>query len=106
MGFFDFLRGPDINEGVREYGATPGAVLLDVRTPQEYRAGHIPGSKNIPLQSLGGAERIPAERDTPLFVYCQSGARSRQAVGLLTRMGFENAKNIGGLAAYRGEVER
>ena len=52
MGFFDFLKGPDINQGVKEYSVTDGAVLLDVRTPDEYRQGHIPGSKNIPLQSI------------------------------------------------------
>ena len=55
MGFFDFLKGPDINQGIAEYRGTQGAVLLDVRTAQEYRGGHIPGSKNIPLQSLGRA---------------------------------------------------
>ena len=52
MGFFDFLKGPDINQGVKEYSTTDGAVLLDVRTPDEYRQGHIPGSKNVPLQSI------------------------------------------------------
>ena len=52
MGFFDFLKGPDINQGVKEYSVTDGAVLLDVRTPDEYRQGHIPGSKNVPLQSI------------------------------------------------------
>ena len=52
MGFFDFMKGPDINQGVKEYSATDGAVLLDVRTPDEYRQGHIPGSKNVPLQSI------------------------------------------------------
>ena len=105
MGFFDFLKGPDINQGVREYGAASGAVLLDVRTPQEYREGHIPGSVNVPLQSLDREEKLPAEKDTALFVYCYSGARSRQAVGLLAHMGYENVKNIGGIAAYTGKVE-
>lgn len=105
MGFFDFLRGPDINQGVAEWGATPGGVLLDVRTPQEYREGHIPNSVNLPLETLGGGSPVPAGKDAPLFVYCYSGARSRQAVGLLGRMGYANAKNIGGIAAYKGKVE-
>ena len=65
MGFLDFLKGPDINQGVAEYDAVPGAVLLDVRTPQEYREGHIPGSINAPLQSLGGVESVPAGRIRP-----------------------------------------
>ena len=105
MGFLDFLRSPDIDQGIREYRAIPGAVLLDVRTPQEYGEGHIPGSVNVPLQSLGGEESVPAWKDAPLFVYCHSGARSRQAVDILARMGYLNAKNIGGIAAYKGQVE-
>jgi len=106
MGFFDFLKGPDINQGVKEYADTPGAVLLDVRTPQEYREGHIPGSKNVPLQAIDKVGSVTDNRDTPLFVYCYSGARSRQAVGALQRMGYTNVKNLGGISAYGGKVER
>lgn len=106
MGFFDFLHGPDINQGVKEYGGLEGAVLLDIRTPQEYHEGHIPGSINIPLQSLSTADQIPVGKDAPLFVYCYSGSRSAQAVRLLTGMGYTNIKNIGGIAAYKGKVER
>ena len=105
MGLFDFLSGPRIDQGVSEFRETPGAVLLDVRTPQEYREGHIPGSINIPLQSLSTADQIPAGKDTLLFVYCYSGARSAQAVRLLAGMGYTNTKNIGGIAAYKGKVE-
>ncbi len=105
MGFLDFLQGPDIGQGIKEYGAADGAVLLDVRTPQEYREGHIPGSKNVPLQELGRVTAVAAGKDTPLFVYCHSGARSRQAVNELRRMGYLQVKNIGGIAAYTGKVE-
>ena len=105
MGFLDFLRGPDICQGVKEFGMTPGAVLLDVRTPEEYREGRIPGSVNVPLQSLGREGAVPAGKDTPLFVYCHSGARSAQAVRELARMGYTRAKNIGGIAAWTGKVE-
>ncbi len=105
MGFFDFLRGPDINEGVKEYGETGGAVLLDVRTVQEYQTGRIPGSKNIPLQEIKRVETVVPDKDTPLFVYCQSGARSRQAVEELQHMGYLRVKNIGGISAYTGKEE-
>ena len=105
MGIFDFFKHPDINQGVQEYRNAAGAVLLDVRTPQEYREGHIPGSQNVPLQQLDKAEEVTENKDTLLYVYCHSGARSRQAVSLLKHMGYTNVHNIGGIAAYSGKVE-
>ena len=105
MGFFDLFRQPNINQGVADYHNTPGAILLDVRTPQEYREGHIPDSKNVPLQAIDKVEAIVENKDTALYVYCYSGARSRQAVGQLQHMGYTNVTNIGGIAAYRGKVE-
>jgi len=106
MGFFDFFKQPDVNQGAKEYQRTSGAVLLDVRTPEEYRSGHIPGSKNIPLQTIDRVDSVAQNKDTALYVYCQSGARSRQAAGLLRQMGYTNVNNIGGIAAYEGKVER
>ena len=106
MGFFDFFNQPNIDQGVRDYEAVSGAVLLDVRTPEEYREGHIPGSVNLPLQRMGQIAAVADHTSTPLFVYCHSGARSRQAVGVLQRMGYTNVNNIGGIAAYSGKVER
>lgn len=106
MGFFDFLKQPDINQGLESYKATPGAVLLDVRTPEEYAEGRIPGGKNIPLQRLDAVDSAVKSKDTPLFVYCLSGARSRQAVGILKSRGYTNVQNIGGISAYSGKVER
>lgn len=105
MGIFDFFKQPDINQGVQEYKNAAGAVLLDVRTPQEYREGHIPGSQNMPLQQLDKVEEVTENKDTVLYVYCRSGARSRQAVSLLQAMGYTNVHNIGGIAAYSGKVE-
>ena len=105
MGIFDFFKQPDINQGVQEFKNAAGAVLLDVRTPQEYREGHIPGSQNVPLQQLDKVEEVTENKDTVLYVYCHSGARSRQAVSLLNHMGYTNVHNIGGIAAYSGKVE-
>ena len=70
MRSFHFFRHPDVNEGVAEYHNTPGAVLVDVRTPQEYREGHIPGSKNVPLQVIDKMTDMVENRDTVLYVYC------------------------------------
>lgn len=105
MGFFDFLKGPNINAELQNCAAA-GGTLLDVRTPPEYQQGHIPGSINLPLQLLGNGQGLPQNKETPLFVYCQSGARSGQAVRLLAQMGYTNVKNIGGMSAYTGKVER
>ena len=105
MGIFDFFKQPDINQGVQEFKNAAGAVLLDVRTPQEYREGHIPGSQNVPLQQLDNIEEVTENKDTVLYVYCRSGARSRQAVSLLQAMGYTSVRNIGGIAAYSGKVE-
>lgn len=106
MGFFDFLKHPDINQGIREYQASPGAILLDVRTAQEYQEGHIPNSRNVPLQQIDKVGSVAENKAAPLFVYCYSGARSSQACSILQRMGYTNVNNIGGIADYSGEVER
>ena len=106
MSIFDFFKQPDINKGLKEYAEAENAVLLDVRTPQEYGEGHIPGSKNVPLQTLDEVRSVAENKDTELFVYCYSGARSRQATAMLQHMGYTNVQNIGGVAAYHGKVER
>lgn len=106
MGLFNFLCGSDINQGVKEQRATAESVLLDVRGEDEYREGHISGSKNIPLQRIDKIYSVIKDKNTPLYVYCYSGSRSGQATAALERMGYQNVKNIGGIAAWKGKVER
>lgn len=78
-----------------------GVVLLDVRTPEEYAAGHIPGSMNHPLERL---QTYDGDPDEPIYVYCRSGARSERAALLLRELGYE-AENIGGIIDYHGTLE-
>ena len=59
MGFFGFLQRPDLGQGLERFAATPNALLLDVRTQEEYADGHIPESRNLPLQTLGRTELLP-----------------------------------------------
>ena len=105
MGFFNFFRNTAyIKTGVEEYKTNDGAVLLDVRTAEEYRDGHIDGSVNIPLDRIYSVENIVKDKSTPLYVHCLSGSRSRQAVSYLKQIGYTNAKNIGGISSCRGKV--
>lgn len=105
MGMFHFFRNAaDINAGVAEYKATNGAVLLDVRTAEEYHNGHIDGSVNVPLDRISFIVNTVRDKNTPLYVHCLSGGRSGQAVSYLKKIGYMNAKNIGGIAEYRGKV--
>lgn len=95
------FRRTDINKKVQECHDTPNARLIDVRTPQEYKEGHIPESLNIPLDDLGRIRKKVKDRNTPLYVYCFSGARSRQATGQLEAMGYTRVTNIGGYRQYK-----
>lgn len=104
MGLFGFFRSPDINSGVEEFKNTEGAVLLDVRTAEEYSKGHIRESINVPLDKITAVENVIKDKNTPLYVHCLSGSRSGSAVSYLKRMGYTNVKNIGGIYSYRGKV--
>lgn len=106
MGLFDIFRGADINEGVVNFQQTVGAQLIDVREPNEFADGHIPQSKNVPLSKLAIIEVVVPDKATPLFIYCASGARSGRALGELKQLGYANVTNIGGIATYRGKIER
>ena len=97
-----FFRRTNINDAVEECRKTPEAVLVDVREADEFRSGHIPGAINAPLSVL---EQVTLPKDKPLFVYCLRGTRSRQAVSRLIRMGYQNVRSIGGIAAYKGQIE-
>jgi len=70
------------------YDANAGAILLDVRGQDEYDAGHIAGSKLIPLAELGGRLSELPDKGAVIIVYCQSGLRSGAAYDLLVKSGY------------------
>jgi fructose-specific phosphotransferase system IIC component len=84
----------NINKGLEEFKSTPGAVLVDVREPDEFASGHIPGAVNLPLS---GIQNVSFSKDTVMFIYCLRGSRSMRAVGILKKMGYQNVKSIGGI---------
>ena len=107
MGFLDKLFNKiDINTAVEEYRTTPGAFLIDVRTGPEYEAGHIEGAINMPLVSIHFIVNHVRDIEAPVYVYCQTGARSGQAASMIREMGYKNVKNVGGVNRYKGELVR
>ena len=80
-----------------------GALLLDVRTPAEFRGMKLPESENAPLGSLN-PEKLPKDRD--ILVYCASGMRSTSAVRQLKTMGFERVWNLGGYGRARSALSQ
>ena len=102
----NIFRRPAIMEGLLQYDELPDALLLDVRSEEEYGNGHIPGSRNVPIQALDRIDGLAHGKHTPIFVYCHSGSRSAYAAAMLRRMGYTHIHNLGGMAAYRGRMER
>lgn len=74
-----------------------GAVLLDVRTPEEYVAGYIERAENFPLSNLQQSNYPAVDKDTKIYVYCRSGNRSAEATRLLNAAGFSDVIDLGGV---------
>ena len=102
MGLFSFLKAPDINEGLEKFRETENAVLLDVRTKEEYAERKIEGSVNLPLDEIQRITDVVPDKSTPVFLHCRSGKRSGRAQKILTSIGYANAVNIGGIMTYKG----
>lgn len=78
------------------------AVVVDVRSMNEYKDGHIINAENIPLNNLGGSiKRLEKHKDKPIIAVCRSGSRSGVACGTLRKNGFEQVYNLrGGMMAW------
>lgn len=75
----------------------PETVILDVRTPEEFAGGHIPGAVNIDVQSPAFASQVAAlDPHVPYAVYCRSGNRSQVALDLMAQVGITDAYHLGG----------
>ena len=82
-----------------------GYVILDVRTAEEFAAGHIPGAVNLPNEDIGG-ERPAELPDTKqlILVYCRTGRRSKEASQKLLELGYDNVAEFGGIVTWPGEI--
>lgn len=96
----------DIGNGRLEQLASDGALIVDVRTPAEYAAGHIPGARNVPVEQIQ-ATAESWSKDRAVVVYCATGARSANAAQWLAANGFRAVYNLkDGIVAWDGETTR
>jgi phage shock protein E len=94
-----------VSQAVTTPAAAPQPLILDVRTLEEYAAGHVAGTVHIPLDQLEQRwQEIAQYRDQPIIVYCRTGRRSAVAIDLLATKGFSRLENGGGVSqmARRG----
>ena len=79
------------------------AVVVDVREPEEFAAGHVTGAKNVPLDQL--EQKLPAtvkNKSLPLLLVCATGARAQRAVATARKLGYEQAQAVaGGLKSWK-----
>ncbi len=80
-------------------------VILDVRTEEEYKEGHIPGAICVPNETIGEDDiaELP-KKEQVILVYCRSGRRSKQAAAKLSAQGYTNVYEFGGILDWQGTI--
>ena len=94
-----------VDEAVTMMAEETGYIILDVRRPDEFAEGHIPGAINVPNETIGTAE-IPElpDKNQLIMVYCRSGRRSKEASEKLVKLGYTNIVEFGGILDWKGEI--
>lgn len=100
-------RQISMDEAVKMMKEEKNYIILDVRRPDEYAEGHIPGAINVPNEEIGTAEiaELP-DKSQLILVYCRSGRRSKEASEKLVKLGYTNIVEFGGILDFKGEIEK
>ena len=106
-GSANSYRQISMDEAVNMMKNEKNYIILDVRRPDEYAKGHIPGAINVPNEEIGTAEiaKLP-NKSQLILVYCRSGRRSKEASEKLVKLGYTNIVEFGGIQDYEGEIEK
>jgi len=75
----------------------PKVAIIDVRTPAEFKGGHIPKALNVPLSQISQVGAHIKDKSRPVVLYCRSGSRSGRALKMLREMGYKKMINGGGV---------
>lgn len=97
------VKSVDVNEIDRLIGKID---LIDIREPYEYKGGHLPTAKNIPMDTILEAPEKYLDKSKEYHIICHSGSRSSMTCGILKENGFNIVNVAGGTGRYRGKLER
>ena len=99
-------RSITMDDAVTMMAQETGYIILDVRRPDEFAEGHIPGAINVANETIG-TDEIPElpNKDQLIMVYCRSGRRSKEASAKLVKLGYTNIVEFGGILDWKGEIE-
>jgi rhodanese-related sulfurtransferase len=97
------LKSVDVNEMDSLLGKVE---LIDIREPYEYKGGHLPTAKNIPMDTILEQPEKYLDKSKEYHIICQSGARSSRTCSILKENGFNIINIAGGTGRYRGRLER
>ena len=94
-----------MDEAVDMMAQEIGYIILDVRRPDEFAEGHIPGAINVANETIG-TDEIPElpDKNQLIMVYCRSGRRSKEASEKLAKQGYTNIVEFGGILDWKGET--
>ena len=98
--YFMFVKGGNVTSAEARQLVQAGARLVDVRTPGEFLAGHLPGAINIPVQQLDARMSELQPKGAALVVYCRSGHRSGNAARRLKSAGFAAVHDLGPMSRW------
>ncbi len=80
-------------------------LIIDVRNPSEYKAVHIQGVINIPLNQIKNSiGKFTSDKNKPIYVHCAYGNRSREACTILVKMGYTDITNLGGIIDWPYDI--
>lgn len=91
-------------EEAKEMMDTQDVIIVDVRTLEEYNAGHIENAILIPNESISGEPTELPDKDAIILIYCRSGSRSKQASDKLVALGYTNIYDFGGIIDWPYEI--
>lgn len=100
VGYLAFKPGGEVSGSEARRLVADGARLVDVRTPGEFAAGHLPGAVNIPVQELDRRMAELDAKDRPIVLYCRSGNRSGHAARMLEGAGYSQVHDLGAMSRW------